>query len=153
MRSRLTIIVLAVFASANGQTTRSSAQQTQLQLTTVSVEHMISWDVLGKHYKISIDERMVSSSPSWNRPDAKQPPLSIKEALRISEKSLLKYVDDPKQWRVDTVALRSIGKKSKWYYLISWHPQWSGYIGDGIYIAVLMNGVPVEPKVELQPGP
>jgi hypothetical protein len=145
MRLTLTIFVLAAFASARGQTAP--------QLTTVSETHSISYNVLGKHYEISIDERLISNSPSWSRPSAKRPPLSVEKAIRISEKAVTKYVHDPRKWRVDAVALRSMGMQSKWYYLIRWYPRWSGYIGDGVEIAVLMNGVPVEPKVELESAP
>lgn len=148
MHPRLTIFVLAAFALAEGQTApQPSSQQPGPHLATVSETHNISFNVLGKHYEISIDERLVSASPSWSRPSAKQPPLSVEKAIRISEKAVLKFVDDPKKWRVDTVALRSIGTHSKWYYLIRWYPEWNGYIGDGFEIAVLMNGAPVEPRL------
>ena len=148
MRLRLTIFVLAVFALADGQTVlQPNSLQPGPQLAAVSETHNISFNVLGKHYEISIDERLVSTSPSWSRLSAKQPPLGVEKAIRISEKAVLKYVDDPQKWRVATVVLRSIGTQSKWYYLIRWYPKWNGYIGDGIDIAVLMNGAPVEPKV------
>jgi hypothetical protein len=154
MLLRLTIFVLAAFALAEGQTVvQTNSQPPGPQFATVSETHNISFNVLGKHYEISIDDRLVSTSPSWSRPSSKQPPLSVERAIRISEKAVPKYVDDPKKWRLDTVALRSIGTQSKWYYLIRWYPQWSGYIGDGIDIAVLMNGVPVEPKVEPESTP
>jgi hypothetical protein len=153
MNLRLTIVVIAMFTASEGQTAPPNSQRPGLQFTTLSETHNIFYNVLGKHYEISIDERLVSPSRSWSRPSATHPPLSVEKAIRISEKAVLKYVDDPRRWRVNTVALRSIGTESKWYYLISWYPQWSGYVGDGIEIAVLMNGVPVEPKVESESTP
>ena len=149
MRGSLAIWVLAVFAFARGQTApQTDSQQQRVQLTTVSETHIISYNVFGKRFEISIDEKQVSNSPPWSRPTAKQPPLSIAKAIHIAEQAVRKYVEDPAQWRLDAVALRSIGTQSKWYYLIRWYPVSKGYIGDGIDIAVLMNGVLVEPTVK-----
>ena len=77
------------------------------------------------------------------------PPLSIRKAIGVAAKVLRKYVDDPRGWHVDTVALRRIGTQSGWYYLVAWRPSSQEYVGDGIEIAVLMNGETIEPQVSL----
>ena len=64
MHPRLTIFVLAAFALAEGQTApQPNSQQPGPHLATVSETHNISFNVLGKHFEISIDERLVSAKP------------------------------------------------------------------------------------------
>jgi hypothetical protein len=75
----------------------------------------------------------------------------VKNAVVIAGRELAKYVDDPSKWKLDAVELRSLGEHAKWFYVIEWKPSQPGYIGDGIYVPVLMTGAVVNVKSETEP--
>ena len=122
-------------------------------LTTVSVEHRNTYHVLGKVFTFSVTDARLNTSPSWRLPHADRLPLSVEKAVRISEAELRKYVSDPYRWRPSQIAIRALGKQSRWYYVIEWYPDWEGYVGDGIGIPILMTGEVVALEVAVDQTP
>lgn len=110
-----------------------------------------SFHVMGKYFAFAIDDNVLDSGPAWPHPETDAPPLPLAKAVAIAKRELAKYTDDPSKWKLDTVELRSLGEHARWFYVIEWKPSRPDYIGDGIYIPVLMTGEAVNVKFEAEP--
>jgi len=93
-----------------------------------------------------ICEPQLSGTPSWTQPEAKEPPVSVSEAVAASKAQLTRHFPKVKHWDLVDVKLHTLFAPDKWYYLVSWRPaKWrSSGQGERVDVGVLMNGQAVE---------
>ena len=89
----------------------------------------------------------VASTPPWLDPGREEPPLSIADAIAISEPQLARYLPRVSEWQLEEVTLHRLGWDSRWFYLVEWKVK-RHHEGDFIGIPVLMSGQPVYLEME-----
>jgi hypothetical protein len=102
---------------------------------------------------ITISDAALSRSPAW-KPEAANPPVSAREAIRLASGKKPRILPDTKnfKWQLESVRLLSAGD-SKWYWVVEYqeHPR-PGVMLDGVpgmcRFVVLMDGTVLEPKAQ-----
>ena len=104
----------------------------------------------GKQFTFSVTAADVKNAPAWSL-DSPNPPLSPRQAQRIAQAQLEKFVRDPKQWHVREVCLMDFGDHVHWVYTVRFEreypPDLAVYGADYFDIPVLMSGGVFTPKV------
>ena len=113
-----------------------------------------------EQWESRVTQDMLARTPVWNE-NALSPPLPVRQAILNATKQLQEWVSDPKQsalrlitldakrWRFNSVALRPVGNKGGWVYVVEYSVpappgQFDGSVPT-LRIAVLMNGEVVVP--------
>ncbi len=104
-----------------------------------------------KGYVISLSEKDVADTPSWN-PAREDPPVSSREAARIAREHLAGYVKNrPDEWDVQGIGLVPLNAE-KWIYAVSFqcynsHCRDSSVVGV-FTIIVKMDGSVAAPEIK-----
>lgn len=59
----------------------------------------------------------LSATPAWD-PDAANPPLSVREALRIGRVALLEFIENESEWEFDRARLLFDDSVDRWFYVL-----------------------------------
>ena len=111
-------------------------------LLTAQAETTFTVDYGGKKYEFRIAEADLQTTPAW-APGQENPPLSARRAIDVATKQLATLLPNAKDWRLSAVTLRAIG--NRWIYVVEFFEDRP--VALGFQVVVLMNGVPVMPRV------
>lgn len=120
----------------------------------------ISGNVMGRHYSATIGPSDVANTPKWSF-ETENPPVSVREAVRLARKSLADTVGDLKDWTTERVSLAKL-PEGYWVYEIEFDgPSYRAHQDElvsfrsamGVY--VLMNGRAIcpQPKINSKSHP
>jgi hypothetical protein len=98
---------------------------------------------LGRSLTWTVTKEDLEASPAWADPTKDVPPLSVADAVSLSQDEIPTYFPDVDTWVLEDVALHTLGVegRGKWFYVVSWRAK--GSTGDALGIPVLMSGVAV----------
>jgi hypothetical protein len=111
---------------------------------------MVSGNVQGRQYQTSVRISDFTNVPVWTRQEA-NPPISVREALRLATKGLSKTVGDLKGWHRGNISLIEMSKE-RWVYQVEYrgpsyqNPKYNFTSDSSVIVFVLMNGRVICPK-------
>lgn len=102
-----------------------------------------------KAFESKVSSDVVAKTPTWS-PEAENPPLSARRAIRVARKQMEALVHNPSVWRLDTIQLLDMGDHLHWMYIVEFErqypPDFAVYGDHSLRILVLMNGVAITPR-------
>jgi hypothetical protein len=113
--------------------------------------------ISGKGTQYAIDQSRARKLPTWQSPEASEPPLSIKAAMAAAEKHVSRALGGKKPASLSAVRLaRTFATEPiVWYYVIDFEePMASNQLVRRSIATVLLDGTIVEPteeKCEMNP--
>jgi len=145
------LVLIALASLVNGCSHAGTIPDTRPAAQIVS-EALTSWStVKGQHLRSDITLDMLAAEPEWLGPEVGSPPVSIEQAVAISQRELSGYFPDVVGWRLTGVRLHSLCCPDRWFYVVSWLPD--DVAGDSLSIPVLMSGRAVKLRRDDHPGP
>lgn len=100
-----------------------------------------------ENFQYKLSDADFANTPSWNEAES-EPPLSVKEAVKIARETAPRFVKGAETWKVRRVELFNM-TGNKWFYRI--HLVCSGApcrdLSDRSFVSIVkMDGTIVEPK-------
>ena len=100
-----------------------------------------------ENFQYKLTDADFADAPSWNEAEG-EPPLSVKEAIRIARETAPRFVKGAETWKVRRVELLNL-LDDKWFYRV--HLTCSGaqcrdLPERSFFSIVKMNGTIIEPK-------
>ncbi len=135
--SHYTFLVLVVPLLAATQW--SPVPDEHLDGISYSPSHSVTMTVFGQAYSWEVTDEDLSSTPSWDASSGAEPPLSLPEAIAVSEAQLGRYFPEVPEWVLETITLERLGWAGNWFYIIEWKAK-RHHEGDYLGIPVLMSG-------------
>ena len=113
------------------------------------VETTYTVNYAGKKYEFRITDEDLQKTPAWP-PGQENPPLSARRAMEIAAKQMATLLPNGKDWQLEAITLRRVD--NRWIYVVQFlePPRADGpdrQVSSGFQVVVLMNGVPVVPRV------
>ena len=118
-----------------------------IALFAAQLETTFTTEYSGKKYVSRITEQDLRAAPSWPV-NQENPPLSPRRAVDAASKYLATLLPNGKNWRLYQVTLKPV--ENYWIYIVEFLEPVAQerQTSAGFSVVVLMNGVPVRPKIE-----
>lgn len=125
----------------------SIAAEAQEAPTNAAPPRRASATFRGENFQYKLTDADFANTPSWNETES-EPPLSVKEAIRIARETAPRFVKGAETWKVRRVELLNLGS-DKWFYrvlLFCSGAQCKAQPERTFMSIVKMDGTIVEPK-------
>ena len=128
-----TFIIATVFSAVASFTVLTNAAGTM----------MLMGQNLGHQYWCTVPSTDVTNAPTWAT-ERDNPPVSVREAVRLATKGLAETLGDVKDWHRQDIVLQEWPVKGYWVYEITFGGPSPGSV---MTVVVLMNGHVICPKL------
>jgi hypothetical protein len=104
-----------------------------------------------KTFESKVSGEEIADTPAW-LPEAENPPLSARSALKHARQQMETLVPDRHVRNLESIQLMDMGDHLHWIYIVEFerqYPEEVAVFGDhSVRIVVLMNGAVITPKLK-----